>query len=70
MSDSPTVYQMKLELREIKPPIWRRILVKPEATLRQFHKAIQILFGWYECHLYDFVIQGQIHALYKFGVKE
>ena len=57
MSDQ-TVYQLKITLRDIKPPIWRRVQVKSSTTLSQLHLIIQAAMGWYNCHLHQFSIQG------------
>jgi hypothetical protein len=54
-----TVYQLKLTIKEIKPPIWRRILIHPEVTLKRLHQIIQKLMGWYDYHLYQFRVGEQ-----------
>lgn len=51
--------QLKITLDHITPPIWRRVLVKEATTLQQFHTVIQRLFGWGDCHLYQFEIDGE-----------
>ena len=50
--------QILLTVREITPPIWRRILVDSAISLVKLHKAIQILMEWYDYHLYEFTIDG------------
>ncbi|MBI9076730.1 MAG: plasmid pRiA4b ORF-3 family protein [Desulfatibacillum sp.] len=40
------VYQVKITLKTIRPPIWRRILVTSDTTLSQFHTIIQHAMGW------------------------
>jgi hypothetical protein len=57
--------QLKLTLRTIEPPIWRRIRVAPELTLSDLHKVIQILFGWSERHLWQFEVALQTYADYE-----
>lgn len=49
-----TMYELKISLCGAKPPIWRRVHVKPETTLKQLHVLIQILFGWQNSHLHKF----------------
>lgn len=56
------VYQVKLTLKHITPPIWRRILIHPEITLKRFHQIIQKLLGWYDYHLYQFRAKEQIFS--------
>ncbi|HHW39724.1 MAG TPA: plasmid pRiA4b ORF-3 family protein [Syntrophomonadaceae bacterium] len=48
------VYQLKITLLEIEPPIWRRILVPQNITFYKLHKIIQASFGWQDYHLFNF----------------
>lgn len=50
------VYQLKVQLRWIKPPIWRRLLVPWDLTLAQLHSVLQVAIGWHNCHLYEFTV--------------
>ncbi len=52
------VYQMKVTLEDISPPIWRRIQVTSDTTLSNLHRILQILMGWSDYHLHEFVIDG------------
>ena len=52
------VYQMKITLEDISPPIWRRIQVTSDTTLSRLHRILQITMGWSDCHLHEFVIDG------------
>ena len=62
--DGPTnlVYQMKITLEEVKPPIWRRIQVKGDITLKVLHKIIQLVMGWSNSHLHEFSIFGESYG--------
>ncbi len=53
-----TIYQLKITLRDIRPPIWRRVQVESSTTLSQLHLIIQAAMGWYNYHLHSFSIQG------------
>jgi hypothetical protein len=53
---SQTILQLKLTLVDIKPPIWRRLLVPSQITLRRLHEIIQALTGWSDVHQHEFVI--------------
>lgn len=55
---SSRIYQLKVTLKDIRPPIWRRLLV-PDCTLEDLHEIIQIAMGWETYHLYVFEIGGQ-----------
>jgi hypothetical protein len=52
------LFQLKITLRDIKPPIWRRVQVK-DCTLAKLHDIIQAGMGWYGCHLHAFEIGGE-----------
>lgn len=53
------VFQLKVTLRDIKPPIWRRVLVDGSATLDEVHDVIQAAFGWWGYHLHEFRVGGR-----------
>jgi len=48
------MYQLKITIKEITPPIWRRLLVSENITLYKLHHIIQETFGWTNSHLYFF----------------
>lgn len=48
------VYQIKVTLKEIKPAIWRRLLIPSNITFNKLHKIIQAAFGWQDYHLFNF----------------
>jgi hypothetical protein len=50
--------QLRIALEEIAPEIWRRVIVPGEMTLHELHRVIQLLFEWYDSHLYEFTIAG------------
>lgn len=56
---SQQVLQLKVTLRGIRPPVWRRLRVPAHTTLAQLHEAIQIAFGWEDCHLHVFIVHGE-----------
>jgi Plasmid pRiA4b ORF-3-like protein len=56
-----TVFQIKMTLRGIDPPIWRRIQTQ-ECTLEELHALIQVTMGWEFEHLYRFNIGGVEYA--------
>jgi hypothetical protein len=53
-----TVYQVKITLNNVQPPVWRRVLVK-DCTLAKLHDIIQISMGWDDYHLHVFEIGGE-----------
>lgn len=52
------VMQLKVTLKGSKPPIWRRIQVLNTISLYKLHKILQVVMGWQESHLYEFIIHG------------
>ena len=40
-------YQIKVTLRCVKPPIWRRLLVEADMSLSQLHEVLQVAMGWH-----------------------
>ena len=55
----PAAYKLKVALKGIKPPIWRRLVVPATCSLAKLHQAIQVAFGWEDCHLHLFQIRGE-----------
>lgn len=55
------VYQLKITLRDIKPPVWRRVQVK-DCTLAKLHSLIQTCMGWDGYHLHAFDIGGEQYS--------
>lgn len=56
------VYQLKITLDEIEPPIWRRILVKADTKLPALHRIIQTIFGWTNSHLHQFSHETKLYT--------
>jgi hypothetical protein len=50
------IYQLKVTLRDTRPPIWRRLLVPAGLTLEALHDVLQVAMGWYDSHLHEFRI--------------
>ena len=52
------VYQVKITLGEVEPPVWRRVLIPGGYTLDRVHRVIQYAMGWQDYHLHSFEIDG------------
>jgi hypothetical protein len=52
------IYQLKITLTEVHPPVWRRVLVPGAYTLDRLHRVIQYAMGWQDYHLHSFDIDG------------
>jgi len=48
-------YQLKVTLYGAKPPIWRRILVPSDIQLGKLHIVLQVVMGWTNSHLHQFI---------------
>lgn len=57
-----TIYKLKITLKDIKPPIWRRFIVNADVTLPSLHKIIQTVMGWSNSHLHQFRVDGIIYC--------
>jgi len=47
------IFQFKVTLRSVKPPVWRRVQVPCKYTFWDLHVAIQDAMGWFNCHLHQ-----------------
>jgi hypothetical protein len=56
MANQPLLYTLHIQLEplQLDPPIWRRIRVSGDCTLRKLHHFIQAAFGWHSSHLHEF----------------
>jgi pRiA4b ORF-3-like protein len=58
--EAPTpVYQLKITLVGIDPPIWRRLQVPSTIRLCCLHDAFQAVMGWTDSHLHQFEKDGK-----------
>lgn len=53
------VFQFRLDLEGIHPPVWRRIQVPADFTLSRLHRVIQAVMDWRDCHLHEFIVAGR-----------
>ena len=51
---SMKAYQIKIELVDSDPLIWRRVIIPADVTFKRLHDTIQFSMDWWECHLYEF----------------
>ena len=50
--------QLRVTLAEIKPLVWRRLVVPRTWHLGQLHLVIQAASNWWDCHLHEFRAGG------------
>ncbi|MCK6576756.1 MAG: Uma2 family endonuclease [Anaerolineae bacterium] len=62
-SSAPTTYVLKVTLKDIAPPIWRRLLVAGDTSLLRLHLIIQAAMPWDNTHLFSFMINGYEYSV-------
>lgn len=64
------IYQLKVTLKYSSPPIWRRIQVAEDTTLGTLHRIIQVIMGWEDYHLHQFIARGTYYGVpsREFGI--
>lgn len=48
------IFHLRIELREVEPLVWRRVLVPSDIRLPRLHRCLQIVMGWENAHLHCF----------------
>jgi len=51
------IYEIKITLQGIQPPVWRRIHAPGNISLYKLHRIFQVAMGWTNSHLYEFQIE-------------
>lgn len=54
---------LHIELKWIKPAIWRRVAVPEKITLGKLHVVIQTAMGWEGGHMHEFEIAGENYGI-------
>jgi hypothetical protein len=57
------IYQLRIQLRGVRPPVWRRVLVPGEMSLAELHEVVQTAMGWSNSHLHEFEVEGARYGL-------
>jgi hypothetical protein len=57
------IYQLKITLKYIRPPIWRRVQVPSDIILARLHRIIQVAMGWYDSHLHQFIVGEKYYGV-------
>lgn len=56
-------YQLHVMLLDVGPAAWRRLLIRPDMTIDELHRLIQLCMGWSEENWHEF----RIHGAAQFG---
>lgn len=49
-----SIFRIKVALRHVSPPVWRRIEVPADITLDRLHDVLQVVMDWSDYHLHCF----------------
>jgi hypothetical protein len=52
----PSIHRLKVTIRRLGPPVWRRLEVPGDMTLASLHDVLQTAFGWTDSHLHQFIV--------------
>ena len=63
MAKSCKIITLHVQIDDIEPPIWRRIAVDGDITLRMLHHIFQAAFGWTDSHLHEFTIDDASYQM-------
>ncbi|MDP9267014.1 MAG: plasmid pRiA4b ORF-3 family protein [Acidobacteriota bacterium] len=58
--------QLKINLLNVVPAVWRRFVVPGELTLAELHAVIQTVMGWKNAHVHQFRVAGTKYSDPKF----
>ncbi len=53
------VFQLKITLEGISPPIWRRVHVPATLRLDGLHRVVQAAMGWTNSHIHEFTFRDR-----------
>jgi len=57
------LYQLRIVLQDIQPPVWRQIQIWEDITLGKLHEILQIVMNWEDCHLHEFTIGRRLYSV-------
>jgi len=63
----PDLYQLRVVLRNVSPLIWRRLLVRSDASIAELHAILQTAMGSSDTHLHRFHTHGKAYGIARCG---
>lgn len=69
-TETGTIYQIKITLDGLRPPLWRRVLVSANISLPTLHRLIQTVMGWEDAHLHAFRVGETAYGQPDTGVDD
>ncbi len=67
-SPAAGVFEIKVTIGGIEPPVWRRLLVRADTPLDRLHGVLQAAFGWTDSHLHHFYTGNRRQGLTYYGI--
>lgn len=64
MVSGQSVLQLRITLEDVRPVIWRRLLVPGGVRLNRLHDMFQAAMGWTDSHLHQFRIEGARYGMH------
>ena len=58
----PKPVALRIELQDVSPLVWRRVLVSNQWTLASLHNHLQWVMGWTDSHAHEFQVGGSVVA--------
>jgi len=56
------LYELKVQLQDIDPPVWRMLKVPSSISLHDLHLVLQTAMGWHNSHLYMFRVGPRTYS--------
>ena len=53
---TPRPIALRVELLDVRPQVWRRVLVSNQWTLASLHNYLQWVIGWTDSHVHEFQV--------------
>lgn len=61
-----TIHRLKITLRDVTPPVWRRIEVRSSVTLDELAALLTSAMGWVGYHLHQLEVGGTVYQQSEF----
>ena len=58
------VFRLRIQLEDVHPPVWRRLLVPGSVRLAKLHGMFQAALGWTDSHLHCFNIGSELYGMH------
>lgn len=58
----PQPVALRIELLDVTPLVWRRVLVSNQSTLANLHGYLQWVMGWTDSHAHEFLVGSKVVA--------